>query len=372
MEAIEIDTKDDNQVRRFLKLPHHLYKNTPQWVPPLAPDARKMLDKQRNPFFRHSEAAFFLAIDDLTTVGRLAVLVNNNYNRFNHENTAFFYLYECEDNLAAVQALFKAASTWARVRGINRILGPRGFSVFDGIGMLVKGFEYRPALGIPYNLPYYPKLIEAVGFEPCEELVSGYLDESIRFPQRIHEIAKMVMDRRGLSIARFGTRRDLKRLAPDLKKLYNDAIQGTPGNVPLTDDEVASLANQLLWFADPKLIKIVMKGTNPVGFLFAYPDISKAIQQVGGSVYPFGWLRLLIELKRTKWININGAGMVEGLRGLGGTAILFSEMFKSIENSRYRYADIVQIGKDNENMQREMKDLGIDFYKTHAIYQRGL
>jgi hypothetical protein len=130
-----------------------------------------------------------------------------------------------------------------------------------------------------------------------------------------------------------------------------------------------------LWFADPRLIKIVMTAERdePVGFLFAYPDISAAVQRTKGQLFPFGWIDLLLELRRTKWININGAGIVEKYRGLGGTALLFSEMHKSVvEAGRFEHADIVQIGVENDKMQREMRDLGIDFYKTHRMYQRSL
>jgi len=139
--------------------------------------------------------------------------------------------------------------------------------------------------------------------------------------------------------------------------------------VPLTDEEVKAMTDQLLWFADPRLIKIIMKDDEPVGFLFGYPDISAALQKTRGKIFPFGWIELLLELKRTNWMNLNGAGMVEKYRGLGGTAILFSEMFKSVVESPYRYADLVQIGLDNDKMQRELRELGIDFYKSHCMYQ---
>ena len=78
------------------------------------------------------------------------------------------------------------------------------------------------------------------------------------------------------------------------------------------------------------------------------------------------------ELRRTKWININGAGMAEGYRGLGGTALLFSEMFESVAERRYRYADLVQIGTENSIILRELCEMGIDFYKMHRIYGRRL
>ncbi len=376
---VEVDTSNRRQVGQFLDLPFRLYRDTPQWVPPLASDVRRMLDRKRHPFYRHSDAAFFLALDGSgTAVGRIAVLDNRNYNAYNHEQTAFFYLFECEDDPATAQALFDAAFAWARARGLDRVYGPKGFTALDGMGLLVEGFEHRPAFGIPYNLPTYPALLESAGFVTVGDVLSGYLSGDVVFPEKIHRIAARVQERRGLRVACFRRRRDLRALIPDLQKMYNAAIEGTPGNVPLTDDEVRTLAAQLLWFADPRLIKLVMArdaetgAEHPVGFLFAYPDISAAMQRCKGRLFPFGWLDALLELRRTDWLNINGAGIVEEYRGLGGTAILFSELAKSIAERGARHVDVVQIGADNDRMLRELRDFGVDFCKTHRMYQRFL
>jgi hypothetical protein len=373
MKILEIDMSDRYRIQQFIDLPYKIYRETPQWVPPLVTDNKRIFDRQHNPFYQHSKASFFLATSaDGAAIGRLAVLNNRHYNDYNHEETAFFYLFECTNNPDASRELFEAGFDWARECGLTKIVGPKGFSALDGMGLLVKGFEHRPAFGIPYNPSYYPELIEAAGFLPIGEIVSGYLGADIQFPEKINKIAELVQQKRGLHIARFRTRRDLRALVTKLKDLYNGTLEGTSGNVPLTDDEAKAMADQLIWFANPRLIKIIMKGEEPVGFLFAYPDISEAVQRTKGQIYPLGWIDLLLEMRRTKWININGAGILEQYRGLGGTAILFSEMFKSVAEGGYKHAEIVQIGVENDKMQRELRELGIDFYKTHRVYQRAL
>jgi hypothetical protein len=373
MKILEIDTSDRYRTQQFIDLPYKIYRDTPQWVPQLATDNKRIFDKQRNPFYMHSQASFFLAISaDGAAIGRLAILNNRNYNDFNHEQTAFFYLFESMHNPDASRELFEAGFDWARKSGLTKIVGPRGFSSLDGLGLLVNGFVHRPAFGIPYNPAYYPELVEAAGFIPKGDIVSGYLSTDVQFPNNIHKISALVQQRRGLSIARYRSRRDLRRLVKQLKNLYNGMIEGTSDNIPFTDEEAKSIANQLIWFANPRLIKVIMKSETPVGFLFAYPDISAAVQRTKGQIFPFGWIDLLWEMRRTEWVNINGAGILEDYRGLGGTAILFSEMQKSITEGRFKHAEIVQIGVENDKMQRELRDLGIDFYKTHRIYQHSL
>ena len=373
MNIIQLDLNNKKYVDDFLRLPFSIYRGIPQWVPPLQMDERLRLNPKRFPFYKHSHASFFLAYDGIHPIGRLAMLDNSRYNEFNKTKTAFFYLFECENNIDAATALFTGGFDWARSRGLNQILGPKGFTPLDGFGLLVKGFEHRPAFSLPYNPAYYVDLIEAQGFIKDGESVSGYLGTDIIFPPRIQQLAERLAQRRELRIARCETRADLRALVPHLKELYNNSLEGTTGNTPLTDEEVDTMANQLIWLADPKLIKMVMHNEKVVGFCFAYPDISAALQKTRGRLFPFGWLTLLLELLHTEWININGAGLLPEYRGSGGTAILYSEMFKSVsENPRYKHADVVQIGVENEKMHREMENFGIDFYKMHRTYLRAL
>jgi hypothetical protein len=373
MKIVPLDLGNRRQVQDFLRLPASIYRDIPQWVPPFESDERLRLDRKRYPFYKHSEAAFFLALDGVRPLGRMAVMDHRLYNEFNSERTAFFYLFECEDSLEAASGLFEAACDWARRRGLSKLFGPKGFTALDGFGLLVKGFEHRPALGLPYNPAYYVPLVEAQGLRCQSESVSGYLGARIQFPARIHELSERIQARRGLRVSRYRTRRDLRGLIPHLKDLYNETLGDMPAGTPITDDEARLMAEQMLSFADPALIKTVTRDGRLVGFLIAYPDISAALQRTRGRLFPFGWLTLLLELRRTDWLNINGAGLIPEYRGSGGTAILYSEIFKSVvESGQFRHAELVQIGVENEKMQRELENFGVDFYKVHRTYECSL
>jgi GNAT superfamily N-acetyltransferase len=372
MPILQLDLTDRRQRRAFLALPERLYAATPQWVPPLRSEAAAQLDPAKNPYFRHSQAAFFVYQADGRILGRLAVLDHRPYNNFNQARTAFFYLFECENDPRAAAALFAAAEDWARARGLEQVLGPKGFSPLDGLGLLVRGCQHRPALGIPYNPAYYADLLLANGYQGLGEVVSGYLPGDAHFPERIHEIAERVRERRGLRVARFEKRRDLQAIVPQLQDLYNLAIEGTPGNYPVEAADVQAIADQMLRFADPRLIKIVYKGEEIAGFLFAYPDISAALQRTGGRLFPLGWADLLREQRRTPWVNINGMGILPQYRGAGGTALLFSELYKSVSERGFAHAELVQIGAENDPMLRELRSLGVDFYKAHQLFAKTL
>ena len=369
----QIDLSNKRQLSAFIDLPEAVYRNIPQWVPPLRRDIKRMLDLNKNPFFSHSKAAFFLAFDQHNRpVARLACLNNTRYNEYTHEKTAFFYLFEAMDLPGISIPLFTAAEDWARAEGLNRIIGPKGFSPLDGMGLLSEGFNFRPALGIPYNPPHYISLVEEAGFQISEEIVSGFMKQGFFRDQKIDIVAQRVQERRGLTIAQFRKKGDLRKLLPKFQEFYNSAIQGTIGNYPITKTEAQTMVDQLFWFADPSLIKIVMKDDRPVGFLFAYPDISSALQRSKGRLFPIGWLYILTELRTTKCMDINGAGMIEEYRGSGGTAILFNEIVKSAVSSRFAHAEVVQISANNERMLQELSNLGITFHKKHRMYMRFL
>lgn len=371
MRVFELEPGNRVHSKAFLDLPFRIYRDTPQWVPPLRMDARRQLDRKRNPFFKHSEAVFLLAESQSgEPLGRLCVMNNRNYNQLKQTDTAFFFLFECIDDHAVSEALFETGLNWAREQGLTRIVGPKGFVATDGLGMLIEGFEHRPAYGIPYNPPYYPALVEAAGFTKVRDLVSGYVDRTIDIPARIFSLARKVAQRKGLDVVSLTNRRELRQIAPEMKTLYNSVLGTMEDNVPLSDAELDNIVNQMIWFADPDLIKIVRKEGVLIGFAFAFPDISAALQRTKGRLFPMGWLDLLLELRRTEWVNLNGGGIVEEHQGMGGTAILFSEITRSILYSQFNYADLVQIRKENHRMLREIRQFGVDFYKIHRMYER--
>jgi hypothetical protein len=372
MRILQLDLDRREHINRFLRLPFRLYAGIPQWVPPLEMDARQMLDRRKHPFYQCSEAAFFLVEEGGLDLGRLAVSDNRPYNEYNHSSTAHFTLFECEKREDAGLALFEAGCDWARARGLAEMVGPKGMSLLDGMGLLVDGFEHRPAMGIPYNPPYYPALIEAAGFTTRNEIVSGKFDRTLSLPDKIRLAARAVQERRGFRVQRFRSRADLRAFVPRLKDLYNGALEGTSDTYPLSDAEVRVMADQILWFADPKLIKIIFKDDDIAGFVFAYPDISAAIQRTKGRLWPFGWADLLLELRRTKWLNINGAGILPKYRGMGATALLYSELSDSLIQSSFEFCDVVQIGMENERMQNELRALNVIFHKMHRIYRKDL
>lgn len=371
LSIIELETNSRRDVRRFIDLPFRLYQDCPQWVPPLVDDVKLMLDRRKYPFYQHSDAAFFLAERDGRAVGRIAVLDNRHYNEHWDSKTAFFNLFDVENDREAALALFAAGEAWAQRRGLDKVVGAKGFLQGDGIGVLVEGFEHHPAVGIPYNYPYYGELIEAAGYQRQRDFLSAYLPGNFFLPPRMIEIAEKMMARRGFTIKTFASKKELRAWIPRIVQTYNDTFVENWEFNPITEAEGKVIGERLLAIADPKLIKLVMKGEVIAGFLFGFPDISEGIRRARGRIWPFGWFWLLREFKRTRWLNLNGAGILAPYRGLGVNAILYVEMYNTIRQGHFEHADLVQM-EEHVLTLADTQTAGGRIYKKHRIYERSL
>lgn len=368
----KIDTRSKRETRDFLNLPFELYRDHPLWVPPIRIDVATMLNRDKHPFYGHSDADFFLARLDGKPVGRITAMENKPFNAYHDVHEAQFYHFECIEDFEVAEALFETAYAWARERGLTDIVGPKGFGALDGYGMLVEGYEFRPAMTMMnYNPPYYPAFVEKLGFEKKVDFVSCYLSaEKFHMPERIHRIAERAAKRSGLHVHRFKSKRELVKWADRIGRAYNESFINNWEYYPLSEAEIAFLTDNLMTVADPKLIKIITHEDRVVGFLFAFPDVSAAIQRNGGRLFPFGLIDLLIEFRRTKWVAINGVGILPEFQGRGGNALMYSEMEKTIREFNFRHADLTQVAESAVEMRRDLENVGGVPYKNHRVFKR--
>jgi hypothetical protein len=374
MQVRKLDTSRRSDVRQFIRLPFQLYKDCPQWVPPLVPDMKLALDRQRYPFYRHSEADFLLVESEGQALARLVVFEHQPYNALHDCRTAFFYYFDAADDAHATDKLFDAAFDWARSRALTEIYGPNGMLRSDGHGLLVEGFEHKPAIGIKYNYPYYEQLVQSAGLEKSHDYYSGYVHKGQDLPQRFYDLAERVKSRRGYRVRSLKSRRELLSLAPVLYHVYERAFVQVWGYYPVDLVEIEAMIRRISLIADPRLIKVVLKGDEPIGFIIAYPDVSAAIQRVRGRLWPFGWILLLIESRSTRWVNFNGVGVLPEYQGVGANTVLYTELARTFKEKHFRFehGDLVQVAETNGKSLGDLTAAGFELYKTHRVYRRAL
>jgi hypothetical protein len=371
----KIDTTSKADVKRFVDVPFKLYADCPQWVPPLRPDVRTMLDRDKHPFYEHSDADFFIAVQNGEDVGRIAALENRHFNQYHDSHQAQFYLFECVDDQGVAQALFDRVFEWSRGRALNEVVGPKGFSPFDGYGIQVEGTEHRQMMMMMnYNYDYYPRFVEELGFEKEVDFISTYIKiVDFDVPERVHRIAARVKERRNLTVHHFRSRLELRRWKGRIGAAYNRTFVDNWEFYPLTQSEIDFTFNDLVLAANPRLIKVVMRGDDIVGFIFGFPDVSEGLQRANGRLFPFGILQILLDMRRTQWISLNGVGIVPEYQGLGGNALLYSEMAKTVKGEfGFVHAELTQVAESARQMRRDLINLGAEPYKNHRVYIREL
>jgi hypothetical protein len=370
----KVDTTNKAQVREFTHFPFHLYKNHPQWVPPLLIDSETQLNRNKHPYYQHSDADFFLAKRNGEVVGRIAALENKRFNEYHQKRDAEFYLFDTIDDQEVADKLFSCVFDWAKERGLNAVVGPKGFGVLDGYGLLVEGYEHRQMMNMMnYNYPYYVRLVENLGFRKEVDFVSCYVKKSqFVLDERIHRIADRLQQRGTFRVLRFTKKSELKAWANRIGQTYNNTFVNNWEYYPLTQAEIDFLLQNLLTVANPRLIKIIAKENDVVGFLFGFPDVSAAMQRAQGKLLPFGLIDMLLEMRRTNWVAVNGAGMLPQYQGVGGNALLYSEMEKTIRQAQFEHADMTQVAETAVQMRRDLINLGGKPYKNHRVFHKDI
>ena len=369
MNVRKIDTTIKRDLNKFIQLPFDLYKNNPFWVPQMRSDTKFIMDRSAYPFYQHSEADFFISEHNGKVNGRIAAISNSRFNKASNQNTAFFYFFESIDDVSTSKELFNTVFDWARDKGHDRIYGPKGLLQGDGIGLLVDGFDYIPAMGIAYNFPFYDNLVKQSGFTKEFDYFSGYVNTEKGLSEKIIRVAEKVKKRSGFWVRKFSSKEELMATAQELKDVYNSAFSGSEGFSPITDDEITFIAQRMLSVADPRLIKLVYKGDKIIGFLFSYPNIGRGLQKTNGRLFPLGWFHLWREFKTTNYMDSNGIGVLPEYQGLGPTAVIYTELEKTFREFNFDFVETVQTREDNIHSLGESSHFEMEWTKTHRVYE---
>ena len=374
MNIRKIDTENRRDARRFVEFPNELYRDCPRWVPLPLNDGLAQLNR-RGAYFLHSDADFLVAEDGDRMLGRLVVMENRHYNEYHQSKHAFFYLFDVVEDFEVAQKLFEAAIEWAKARGLTKLVGPKGFLPLDGIGMLYQGFEHWPAMGVPYNYEYYNRFMEQMGFEKEIDFTSFYANvRDFELPERIARVAERVKKRQNLRVKTFKSKNEVRQWVWPLVQAYNKIFVENWEYVPVTQEETAELTDRMLQIVQPEHIKFIINESDEViGFLLTFLNIAEALHKTGGKLFPFGWITLLRALRNPKYIDVNGMGILKEFRGLGGNAILYDELIKTVHAyPSIEHADMTQMADWVVFMKADVVSLGGKPYKVHRVYRRDI
>ncbi len=277
-----------------------------------------------------------------------------------------------EDDGEASDVLFAAACEWAWKRGLDGIAGPHGLLGGESGSVLIEGFDLRPAMGVPYNNPYYHNLISAAGFDKDTDFVSAHVDVHYELPACLRAIAHKVTARRGFQVKSFRSKRELRSWIPRFMEAHGRAFANNHTYYPPTPAEVDALVDTILWVVDPHLVKLILHDDQIIGFVLGFRDLSAGLQRSGGRLWPLGWYHILAERQRTRWINLNGLGLVPEYRGVGADALLLTALDETLRSAPFEHAYLVQVEEGNVGMVHQALRLGVTWCTRHRSYRKAL
>jgi GNAT superfamily N-acetyltransferase len=373
---IEISEVSSRRERNaFIKFPWRIYVNDPAWVPPLIIERKAFLDRKRHPFYKHGDAALFLARKNSEIVGRIMASDDPNYNSLHQSNVGCFGLFECVNNRDVAAALFERAESWLRERRRTEIIGPIDYSTNYVCGLLIDGFQFPPTILTAHNPPYYRDLIESCGFTKAKDWYAWWFADPAKAVAQLRRLAARFNTRCPATIrsANLGNLRDESRR---LRQIYNQAWEKNWGFVPFTEAEIQFMTSELKPLLVPEFAWIAEIANEPVGFTLALPDINVVLRHLNGRLtrfgLPIGLIKLLLYKRHVQKGRLIALGVVKKYRRAGIAEMLVLRVMEETMVKRGITGELSMTLEDNFMINRFLEAIGAHRYKTYRIFTRTL
>lgn len=362
-----------SQLKEYIFLPQKIYSSYPNWVPPIYMDEWAFHNPKKNRALSYSEVVRLIAYQNNTPVGRVMGIINKKYNdQHGLKNVSFFNL-DCIDDVTTSHALIRFIEQWGKEKGMNKIIGPYGFSDKDPQGLQIEGFENLPVIATPTNPAYLRQLVEAEGYKKEIDCVSYKLQVPATMPAVYEKIAIRILSNANIQLIEFKNKKELKPHILPALRLMNEAYAHLYGFSSMAEDEMQNLADQYLFVLDPEFVKVIQtsKGET-IAFGVGMPDISKGIQRANGKLFPFGFIHILSASRKAKQLNLMLGAVKQGFRGIGINVLLGKAMLESARKRGFTTMDSHLILESNKPMRSEFEKVGGTIYKRYRVYQKQL
>jgi ribosomal protein S18 acetylase RimI-like enzyme len=377
VDLVRFDLSDRKTLERFIRVPWYIHREhhpSEAWIPPLLMDRRDYLNPKKNPFFDHADCAFWIAVQGGKDVGRIAAVVDHDWEPTHGDKCGHFGLFESPDDPAVAKALMDAALAWLKERGRTNVLGPMDLSTNAMCGALVEGFDTGPGMQMPYNPPYYDALLKGLGLSKAKDLWQWWLSTSTPIPEKVVRIAGKVAQRNKV-VVRPMDLKDWDNEVSRIIEIYNDAWEQNWGFVPVGEKEFRHIAADLKLVVTPSLALMAEVDGEPVAFSIAILNLNPLIKKIDGKLWPTGLLRLLWDFKVKRDVRdcrLIVLGIKGGYRRRGIDSILFVETHRAAGALGLDGGEIGWTLEDNDMVNRAIEAMNGTKIKTYRIYGREL
>ncbi|QDU95022.1 GNAT family N-acetyltransferase [Lignipirellula cremea] len=353
----------------FLNLPWKIYKGDPNWIPPLRMEQKELVNYKKHPFYDAAEIQTFLALRDGQPIGRVAAIVNADHNERHKEQLGFIGFFECTNDQEAANGLFDAAKAWFAARDIRKIRGPANPSLNHTVGLLIKRFDLAPTFMMTYNPEYYPVLWETYGFEKVEDLYAywGHIDMLDTIDEKLRWVIGECQKRFKITLRKV----DRKNFLNDVRMfldIYNKSMVGTWGFVPMSDKECTHMAASLRWLIVPEMTTVAEVDGKPIGVAFGLLDYNPTIKKIDGSLFPFGFLRLLMSKKHIQRVRVISTNVLPEYQRWGVGLLLLSRLVPDVRAWGVKEGEFSWVLESNQLSRGTLERGGAERRQEYRLY----
>lgn len=358
------------QQKAFIRFAWEHYKGDPNWVPPLIHNIKELLNYRKHPFYEAAECQTFLAYVDGKIVGRIAAIIDHNHNSHHDEKRGMFGFFESIDDQQVANALFDTAKAWFAEKEIFLMRGPANPSQNYEWGMLVEGFHSPPTFLMTYNKPWYDKLVKNYGFEKSQDLYSynGQIDMLENLDPKLFFVAEEATKRFNIDVRPISTGKRFNSDVDIFLNLYNSALLSQWGFTPMSESELAATAKDLKFLISPVMTSVAEVDGEGVGICFGLLDFNPLIKKIGGKLYPFGWLRLMLGRKKLKRVRLISTNVAPQYQRWGLGIVLLGRMVPGCREWGIEEAEFSWVLESNKLSRGSLERGGLVSDKTFRIY----
>jgi len=363
-------------MKEFIRFPHKLFKDDPNWIAPLNFEVKERLTPGKNPFFEHGEVTLFTAWENGEVVGRISAQIDQEHLKRYQDSTGFFGFFDTIEDEAVARTLVATASDWLGNKGMKRIRGPLSLSMNEEIGTLVEGFDTPPMLMMGHALPYQGRMAEVAGLEKARDVFAWRYDITKVKPRALKAL-EMINQLPEVHFRNI-RRADLKQELKILLEIYNDAWSNNWGYVPTTASEAEKVAEDLKLVIDEKIGFFVEINGEPAAVCLAFPNLNEAARDIHGKLFPLGLFKLIwrLKVKQPKTARLVFLGIKEKFRNTkryGPLAMaIVAEIAQRGVKEGYEYAELSWTLEDNVPVNLLIRSMGCQMYKRYRIYEKSI
>ncbi|MBQ7603268.1 MAG: hypothetical protein IJU58_03940 [Clostridia bacterium] len=331
--VVHVTTK--SQLKKFVDFQPKLYKGNKYYVPPIRSDEIEVFTPKKSVHLgEDAKAQCFLIYKDGKIAGRVAGIIQHNYNKKFNEKKARISRLDFIDDYEVAKATLDTVENWARAEGMDSIHGPLGFNDLEREGLLVDGFDKISTFETQYSYPYYYPMLEKCGYKKDVD----WLEFQIQVPTKTEDyratkLADLVAKRLNIhEVHPKSTKELVDKYYEQIFDLLDEAYSDLYATVPLTQKVRQGLLVQFKLLIDKDFISVVVdKDDNIVGVGIAFPAIATGMQKAKGKLFPFGFIPILHNLHHPEIVDLALIGVKKEYRDKGVTALIFRNMTERLK-----------------------------------------